>query len=206
MNIFTLPPTQLNSLLSNPAYDLSDCLANCSSQGMCFLNALGQFLCVCNVNYTGSKCEIDKRFCAYQGCANGGRCVDIGDSTIGNYTNFTCVCPYPFYGRHCETTLDLCKDETCSDHGYCMVVNVTNTLCKCYYMYEGVHCELITERLQVIRRVITTSTILAIIIIILFYATIVTLDLMSFFMNKGKLPKKKPEKYRFVYHNKKPNK
>ena len=49
-------PTQL---FESSNLDINNCVSNCSNNGLCKLNKNGLFECLCNSNFTGSKCESD---------------------------------------------------------------------------------------------------------------------------------------------------
>jgi len=152
---------------------MGDCLLNCSNHGECVLNLYGKFVCNCQSNFTGSSCNIDKRICSSQPCLNNGTCEDIID---GQMYSHNCTCALFYYGTYCQFKEDVCKDEKCSLNGLCVDVQNEPT-CKCFKFYSGTKCEIESQGLKTTKSIVSTSSILAIIILISFYLLFIFLDL-----------------------------
>jgi hypothetical protein len=61
---------ELNYVLSTYTGGLSECLVNCSNQGICVLNSLEQYVCQCNQFRLGASCQTDSRPCSSNPCLN----------------------------------------------------------------------------------------------------------------------------------------
>ena len=83
----------------------------------------------------------------------------------------------------CQNKIDLCQNQTCSKQGNCIEVN-NEPVCVCHNLYEGVDCEIQSATLVTIKKVISTASIIAIAIIILFYSMFVVSDILNIFMQK----------------------
>ena len=127
-------------------------------------------LCDCFQYYTGATCALDQRACSSSPCLNGGVCVD----NLTDYS-YTCQCSSYYYGPNCQYTLNVCANETCSSNGICSDVSHSAS-CKCFYLTSGIKCENVDLRLVIIRAVISTSTVIAIISIICFYGYFILSD------------------------------
>lgn len=165
-----------NSLINN-------CLTNCSFHGMCVYSNLTNLVCVCNQNYTGSTCSISLNACATNPCINGGSCVTkyATDNTTSSLAySFECQCSKSYTGVYCQTPVNQCINETCSGHGSCMLSRINQTdldaYCKCFYLYAGKKCETASTKLVIIRAVVSTSSIIAIIVIVSLYGLMMLLD------------------------------
>ena len=73
-------------------------------------------------------------------------------------------------------TVDMCQNETCSSKGSCKS-NMTSKYCMCYEGYFGDHCEYETEKTKRTEAIISAASILAIIIISVFYLLFILMDL-----------------------------
>ena len=200
---------QAMSIISSYTGDLSGCLSNCSNKGACAVDSLGKFFCNCSQPYsTGRKCEIDRRLCSSYTCINNGICIDIYNSTQNSYS-FSCNCSSSFYyGTYCQFKIDVCANETCSGNGFCYD-NSSVPTCKCFLNYEGKDCGTKSAKLKVIEKVISVSSIIAIICIISVYLIAAASDIHTrFFIKKKSLKKKKlnkpknkqPGKFKYIKH------
>ena len=113
---------------------MNDCLSNCSNKGSC-KRLDGKYICVCDTDYTGSKCQVNARPCSFNPCSNNSTCLENRnnrsnistkisnsnqDDTLSPYS-FKCLCNEYFYGDKCQYSIDLCKNQTCSGHGNCVI-------------------------------------------------------------------------------------
>lgn len=162
---------------------INNCLTNCSFHGKCVYSNLTNLICVCYQNYTGSTCSISLNVCETNPCFNGGSCVTKyqADNTTSALTySFECQCSKSYTGIYCQTPINQCINETCSGHGSCMLNQINQTdldaYCKCYYLYTGKKCETASTKLIIIRAVMTTSSIIAIIVIFSLYSLMMFLD------------------------------
>jgi hypothetical protein len=212
------PSSQLPaSLLSSPKYDIADCVSNCSNQGLCKLNG-NRFECQCDLDFSGSKCEIDLRPCSSNPCLNFEKCENVLNGTQLNpgnqqnqnyYSDFVCKCKDKYYGKRCESKINLCQNETCSGNGICKVI--TNGLnetikCQCFGInsYEGEKCETKTTKMVVHEATVRTTSYIAVIVVILFYAMIGLMDIHKYFILKQKTIVSTKKKVRKI-QNPKPN-
>ena len=190
-------PTQL---LESSNLDINNCVSNCSNQGFCKLNSQNrnQFECLCVSNFTGSKCELDKRLCSQNPCLNSIKCDDILKPTKLPSTyeyDFKCHCKSDlFYGKRCESKINLCQNETCSGNGICKVIQtgqdgLNETIkCECFGLndFEGEKCETKSTKRKTIETTIKTTAWIAISSVILFYSFIFVMDFHKFLTRKEK--------------------
>ena len=161
--------------------DMYGVLTNCSKNGVITINKKNSLYCSCFDYYTGVACEINLRPCSQNPCLNNGTCIDDLDNNT-----FTCNCnETDYYGSRCEHKIDYCFNETCSLRGSCKENTLKQPECTCYSMYEGLKCEIESAKLAVIKTVIRTSPVIAIIILILFYVIIFWLDISEYFMQNN---------------------
>jgi hypothetical protein len=186
-------------LLESKILDLNSCLSNCSNEGVCKLNKNGKFECLCNYNYTGSKCELDKRICSQNPCLNSIKCEDILILTNNHY-DYKCHCKSDlFYGKRCESKINICQNETCSGNGICKVVqsdiNSFNetTKCECFGLnsFDGEKCEKKSTS-RIIKEIsLKTTTYVAIAVIISLYMLIFLMDFHKYHLMKKTIKPKK---------------
>ena len=74
-----LPTQLLTSTL-----DISNCVSNCSNYGVCKLSLTNQFICTCDLDHSGSKCDKDLRPCSSLPCLNYLQCDNVLNGTIYN--------------------------------------------------------------------------------------------------------------------------
>ena len=173
---------------------ITQCLLNCSNNGKCIYNPIkNSFICDCIQNYTGSSCQIDKRPCN----SNKLQCINNGECINNNDYNFTCNCSYPFYGNRCQFKQNLCKGITCSNKGVCYN-NKTSYYCKCFKGYSGQICEIESNQAKTIKTVNNLSAYFSITFIVIFYASILLLDICHYWK-----PIKKYFKRIFIKNTKK---
>ena len=179
-------------------YDFSDCLSNCTNNGLCMYSNVGlKFICTCNLYYSGPYCSTDLRPCSSSPCMNNGTCIQ--NITDLSNPSFYCDCGLYYEGEVCETKKDVCKNETCSNHGKCKDIN-NKPKCECLNLYLGENCEITSEALKIIQKTITTTSIIAIIIICCFYLLIITMDLSRIFSSRNSnFNPKKRQIIRFRY-------
>lgn len=155
--------------------DMGDCISNCSNRGNCtFLNNR-KYICKCEMYFSGQSCQIDSRPCSSKPCINNGTCFQ--NLTTGT---FNCNCGDFYEGIYCHIKKDVCKNETCSNNGNCEDLN-NQAICSCFSMYLGNKCEIESNEKKVIKSVVSTASIIAILILVFFYLTFVCCDLFTFF-------------------------
>ncbi len=195
---------QVNEILQNGVGSITGCLLNCSNQGSCSYDPLTkQISCVCNQYFTGSSCQTDTRPCSSNPCLNSGNCTNHLSS---NSSLFKCECDSYHTGIYCENQIDLCLNSTCvPNQGYCKVTGSTTSTCVCLYGYEGVNCDQKSESLQTQKTIVSIASVLAFIILGLFWCLIFFMDYLKFFVMKSSLSQtyklKKQKSKKFVYHN-----
>ena len=80
--------------------------------------------------------------CVTRPCANGGKCINVGDS-------FRCECASGYTGRYCTEDVNECfilGPDACRNGGACINHKGSFT-CKCNEGFEGARCENPMERL-----------------------------------------------------------
>ena len=170
--------------LISSAIDASDCLNNCSQNGVCaYSQSLNKFICSCNSFFAGTQCEKDTRPCSLNHCFNNGTCIQ--NLTDPSSPSYYCSCSKYYTGSLCETKIDICQNESCSGQGKCYDLN-NEPVCKCYNSYFGNKCEKMSETLVTTKKIISTASYIAMSLIISFYLTIVSMDLLRIFIIKQK--------------------
>ncbi|CAF0982934.1 unnamed protein product [Brachionus calyciflorus] len=166
---------KINEILKSKS-DITDCMKNCSGNGICKATHDLKFYCDCFDNYVGLSCQIDIRPCSSNPCRNNGICLN----DLENKTYFCDCFNDIFYGRNCELKKDICENETCSNNGVCYDYQ-NEPKCKCFALYNGTKCQLISGDLQVIKSVVKTSSIIAIVFLVLTFVAVVVNDLIGLF-------------------------
>jgi hypothetical protein len=190
-----LNPQVLDILLSSKL-DLSDCIVNCSNNGMCKISN-GALICECSNGYKGNNCKVKSSPCSYSPCLNNATCIESLDSTNSSSTeaNFTCICASTYYGQQCENQVNLCANYSkCTpSQGYCKIANNT-AVCQCLKSYSGEFCQTKSAELQTIQRVVSTASIIAIVAILLVYIIMAIMDLLHWLLAETPKPKLKIKK------------
>lgn len=173
--------------MSNYTGDMSACIVNCTNNGNCYMDSKTNLLgCSCAQYYAGASCQTDTRACSSSPCMNGANCLDSSTWPSLATTSYFCNCSSAYYGVNCELKYDLCANETCSGHGSCSAVNdVAN--CTCFKNYFGSLCQYEEESLKAIKQAVSAASILAIVVLVLFYAIFICNDVHSFFINRRKV-------------------
>lgn len=160
--------------------DITDCLSNCSQNGICkYLQIYDKFSCNCDSFFSGTTCSSDTRPCSKNPCLNNGTCVQ--NLTDPTQTSYYCECGVYYKGKKCESKINVCENETCSGHGSCVDEN-NEPKCKCFNSFYGKQCETMSEGLVRIKAVTSFATITAIIIICLFYLMFIAMDLTRIYL------------------------
>ena len=184
-------------ILQDDSLDISGCLVNCSNNGKCSYLANNKIQCSCFLGFTGKACDIDLRACSPKNnkCLNDGLCIEVN-----NTNGFICNCTQFYIGVYCETKIDLCQDVKCSGHGNCVDLG-NRTKCVCFNLYLGEVCQTQSDELVLVKTVITVASLIAIIIVILFYTSFLVLDILKFLLcnHRKKKPKHVQIKLRFIY-------
>ncbi|CAF1076120.1 unnamed protein product [Brachionus calyciflorus] len=173
--------------------DLNDCISNCSGNGYCKLVNSIELICECFENFAGKKCDINTLPCFSNKCKNNSSCVN-------NFKNktYTCECITAhsnkslYYGNYCENKIDLCENETCSHNGVCIDTG-TEPKCKCFSKFSGGKCEIESNEIIIIKIVMRSASLIAIIILIMSACLIIFFDLSKLF---DKEKQKKKHQYR----------
>ena len=200
-----LNETKVNFSMSSSAelmvyfskYDLTACLTNCSSKGVCAnaINSQNQIYCLCQAGYIGVSCNIIEDPCQSVSCLNNGICRTNNSMTY-------CSCPSGYYGEYCESKIDLCLNQTCSSNGVCIEDSGNRTYCKCFLDFSGDSCQIESANLQKIKTIQFSTAVVAIIVLVLFSAFILLLDLSNLFIRKEKMYFKNkitPDVVKYVY-------
>jgi hypothetical protein len=96
-----------------------------------------------------------------------------------------------YYGRNCENKIDLCENETCSFNGYCSVVNDSIGCVHVICLFSGSQCEITSKQKKIIATTISTSIIMAIAVLISYFAFFLFLNLTHHLSHLHKSKKKK---------------
>ena len=187
-----LPTQLLKSTL-----DISNCVSNCSNYGVCKLSQTNQFICTCDLDHSGSKCDKDLRPCSSLPCLNYLQCDNVLNGTIYNqvdqqfenyYSDFVCTCKDQYYGKRCELKINPCENETCSGNGICKSIdngsNQTSIKCECFGQnsFEGEKCERKTVKMIVVETSIKTSYCIAIGVLFSLYLIVIIMDFHKYFI------------------------
>ena len=187
--LFQLKPTLLIELLISK-YDLGGCLVNCTNNGQCkYISANDKIICSCFLKYmSGYACQIDTRPCSSNPCLNNATCIDFSNSRdynvssllSNNSSSFYCLCDIYYSGTHCESKIDVCQNETCSNNGNCIDLDHLPK-CKCVSMFLGEKCEIESSELKTVKKIISFTSILAIIILALFFVVFILMDISKYY-------------------------
>ncbi len=191
----------INLLTTTNSSDLNGCLSSCSNNGLCKLNSeLNQFYCECYEGFGGKSCQLDLRPCSSKtSCINNSTCKDIKlsnqfDSDGNQMYSFECTCVEHYFGDHCQSKVNLCLNKTCSNKGLCVDIN-NEAKCKCFKYYSGHECEIKSQDLKVIENAIKSTTVVALIVLCLFYSFFPINDILNRYIkinrNKIKIIKKR---------------
>lgn len=183
LNLNNVNASQLNDILSNAVGSITGCLLKCSNKGFCHYDSdTKQIGCTCNQYFTGSSCEHDIRPCSSYPCLYNGNCTNVFSQ---NLTSFTCECDNMYYGKYCENQKDLCQNSSCvQSQSYCKVVGSSAT-CVCFGGYIGVNCEEKSRSLETRNKIVSVTSILAILILVLFCCLIVFMDFLKYHVMKN---------------------
>ena len=152
---------------------------------------LRYYICKCNQNYGGNKCEKDLRLCSSFQCLNDGICVNKINETI---YDFECNCSFPYSGRRCEIKQNLCLNKQCSKQGICKM-NKTEANCFCFKGYSGLNCEIVSVEMQANKRNIQIIVAISITLFVCFVILIICLDILGCHIKNKKVKEAfKPKK------------
>ena len=126
----------LSAIFSFPSLfflEINNCEPNpCKNNFVC-TDLIDDFMCTCQLGYTGKQCETNVDDCQDQTCLNNGTCHDL-------VNNYTCTCPQGFQGINCEDDVDECISSPCSNHASCN--NIPGGFsCLCEPGYTGRLCD-----------------------------------------------------------------
>lgn len=152
-----------------------NCITNCSNHGNCTYSTSNKFVCKCEDYFSGQSCQADIRPCSAKPCLNNGTCIQ--NLTSGS---FRCECGSIYEGIYCQIKKDICQNETCSKKGNCVDVE-NKPKCSCFSLYFGDKCEIESNEKKIIKSVVSTASIIAIITLVIFYLSCFCCDLSSFF-------------------------
>lgn len=188
---FQMSDEEIANLISNVDYDISGCLINCTNNGKCKLNMQSKKIeCSCVDFYYGSDCRANRRICSNRmQCINSGSCIDIIEfnQTINKFDfSYKCNCSKYYYGQRCQFEVDLCQNKTCSSNGFCKVNETKEAVCNCFKFYSGENCEITNSELVVIKKVITVSSIVAIVFISSLFLILLLNDITTLFINRNR--------------------
>ncbi|RNA14002.1 Eukaryotic initiation factor 4A [Brachionus plicatilis] len=180
-SVINLNNNEYMSSILTSNIDLTDCLNNCSNNGICKVNSDSTFGCSCFEDFAGMDCRQDTRPCssAIQ-CLNNATCIELNSTDLSGF-NFKCNCSKNFFGTRCQNLKkDLCSNKTCSKNGHCVYKADQDEIeCKCFKLYSGANCEIESDEAKSIKATIKTSMIIAIIIISLTYLIFICVDLAT---------------------------
>ena len=73
--------------------------------GICYLNAINSYTCLCPTNYYGTNCQyssVNTNPCSSNPCLNGGTCQVVQTGT--GACSYVCLCCGGYSGTNCQTT------------------------------------------------------------------------------------------------------
>lgn len=94
-----------------------------------------QYLCQCEPQFTGSRCQHKVNSCDINRCEHSGTCIDTNEG-------FECKCKPGFVGLNCEAQVKECAAEPCNPQGTLECQDQINGhKCVCLPGYSGDKCE-----------------------------------------------------------------
>lgn len=152
---------------------MGDCISNCSNHGNCTFLNIKKYICKCEKFYSGQSCQVDLRPCSSKPCMNNGTCIQNLTSEI-----FSCNCGEFYEGVNCEIKKNVCQNETCSKNGNCKDFD-NQPKCSCFSLFLGDKCEIESNEKKIVKSVVTTASLIAIIVLTLFCLSCICCDLLS---------------------------
>ncbi|XP_072018428.1 uncharacterized protein [Amphiura filiformis] len=112
----------------------------CLNGGVCVVESLTEYSCICPECYSGQTCEIAQNACDNNNCGNGAACTPVA----GSCEAYTCECTDCFFGEYCLQTSNPCDNNQCANGAQCLPDpdDCTRYFCACPACYEGQFCEL----------------------------------------------------------------
>ena len=194
-----LNSTQIGSFC-NITISVCKIITPCENQGVCIDNntVVSGFICQCLSGYSGKRCQVYSRICQSNTCWNNGNQYDflfiyytewsMTDWSLGtcNETSagsFICHCQTGWTGQYCQTTINHCENVTCLNDGVCKS-SLFNYTCQCLGdSYSGSYCEIVNENIETSQMVSKSFGYVAIIMIVLFALSIITMDILKYAFN-----------------------
>lgn len=106
----------------------------CGENGKCISNE-GFYICECQNEYYGEKCELSQDHCKITPCLNGGTCINNFNESL-----VRCECVPGYEGKFCEGFHDPCSIKSCLNGAFCKEL-FGNASCECLDGFEGDQCE-----------------------------------------------------------------
>ncbi|ELU03755.1 hypothetical protein CAPTEDRAFT_101809 [Capitella teleta] len=112
----------------------------CKNGGLCRNKAPNEYICECQLGFSGTNCDIVDDGCASDPCQNGATCA----LEKGRYV---CACAEGWTGRQCDINADECASQPCQHGGSCVDL-IGGYECLCQSQWQGPQCQLDADECQ----------------------------------------------------------
>ena len=126
-NYFGIGCQYFDECSTNPCMNGGECLVDLSNSN--------QFICTCNNEFDGDRCQNRISPCLTSPCFNKATCVESTDG------GFECACLPGFTGMLCNTDINECENNPCENNGVCND-GVNSFTCSCPPEFSGPVCSI----------------------------------------------------------------
>ncbi|XP_072037686.1 uncharacterized protein [Amphiura filiformis] len=120
--------------------------APCYNGGLCVIDGVAEYTCLCQECFQGDNCEIELNACSNHMCENGATCMPHP----GSCTQYFCGCSDCNAGRYCEEAINACENHQCQNGGRCLEdpASCSSYSCQCTACFTGDFCQEILDPCQ----------------------------------------------------------
>ncbi|XP_072048736.1 uncharacterized protein [Amphiura filiformis] len=111
--------------------DINECASSPCVNGGC-QDGINQYMCQCNVGWSGTNCDININECDSNPCVNG-VCYD-------GTNEYLCQCNTGWTGSYCDININDCASNPCVNGGCQDEIN--QYICQCNIGWSGTNCDI----------------------------------------------------------------